>query len=86
MYGKIFASLFNGSMRGQSDLQLVFINMIATCDEDGHVDKVPKAIAEETGLPIERVQAAIATLEGPDGDSRTPAADGRRIQRASDGP
>lgn len=81
MYGKVFASLFNGSMRGQSDLQLVFINMLATCDEDGAVDKVPQAIADETGLPLPRVETAIALLEGPDPMSRTPDNEGRRIRR-----
>lgn len=79
MYGKIFATIFTGSMRGQSDLQLVFINMIATCDEDGVVDKVPRAIAEETGLPIERVNAAIKELSSPDEMSRSQEHQGRRI-------
>ena len=84
MYGKIFASLFHGSMRGQSDLQLVFINMIATCDEEGIVDKIPRAIADETGLPMERVNAAILELESPDAMSRSPGNEGRRIERVSD--
>lgn len=81
MYAKIFASLFGGSMRGQSDVILVFVNMLATCDADGTVDKTQRVIADETGLPLERVQTALAVLESPDPDSRTPDLEGRRIVR-----
>lgn len=79
MYAKVFSSLFDGSMRGQPDLILVFINMLTRCDSDGCVDRTPRAIADETGLPIERVKDAIKMLESPDSESRTPDMEGRRI-------
>lgn len=84
MYAKVFSSLFDGSMRGQPDLILVFVNMLTRCDSDGCVDRTPRAIADETGLPVERVKDAISMLESPDCESRTPDMDGRRIVRLSD--
>lgn len=79
MYAKLFASLYQGTLRGCSDEILVFTNLIAHADSTGMVDKHFKAIAEETGLDIERVKAAIANLEAPDPESRSPEMEGRRI-------
>lgn len=84
MYGKIFASLYQGTLRGRAHEILVFTNMIATADRDGTVDKHPKAIAEEVGLTLEQTQQAIQVLEEPDHESRSPESDGRRIVRVSD--
>lgn len=79
MYAKLFASLYQGTLRGCSDEILVFTNLIAHADSTGMVDKHFRAIAEETGLDIERVKAAIANLEAPDPESRSPEMEGRRI-------
>ena len=79
MYAKIFASLYQGTLRGCSDEILVFTNMLAHADLNGIVDKHWRAIAEETGLPRERVEAAIKNLEAADPESRSPEQDGRRI-------
>jgi len=49
MYARIFSSLFDGSMRGQSDLILVFVNVLCHVDQDGIVDRHWRAIADETG-------------------------------------
>ena len=81
MYAKLFASLYNGTLRGRPDEILVFTNLLAHTSKDGVVDKHPRAIAEETGISLERVNAAIATLEAPDAESRSPEADGARIVR-----
>ena len=79
MFGMVYASLFTGSLRGRSDAILVFVNMIATADRDGIVDKHPRAIADETGLTLEQTHAAIAELMAPDPDSRSPGNDGKRL-------
>lgn len=84
MYCKLFASLYQGTLRGRSDEILVFTNLLAHCDASGGVDKHFRAIAEETGLSIDRVKAAITVLESPDDESRSPDADGARIQRVDD--
>jgi uncharacterized phage protein (TIGR02220 family) len=84
MYGKLFSSLYQGTLRGRSDEILVFTNLLAHADQHGNVDKHWKAISDETGLSKERVEAAITTLEAPDAESRSPELDGRRITRLDD--
>lgn len=79
MYGKLFSSLFQGTLRGCADEILVFTNLIAHADSVGNVDKHYRAIAEETGISIDRVKAAIANLEAPDPESRSPEEEGKRL-------
>lgn len=79
MYAKLFSSLYQGTLRGCADEILVFTNLIAHADATGLVDKHWRAISEETGISEERVKAAIANLEAPDPESRSPEMEGRRI-------
>ena len=79
MFAKVFASLWQGSMVGRSDMQLVFIYMLANCDAKGVFDQTPEVVAALTGIPIERVEVAIKQLESPDPRSRTATDDGRRL-------
>ena len=81
MYVKLFSSLYQGTLRGRSDEILVFTNLLAYADQYGHVDKHFKAISDETGLPLDRVMAAITELEKPDPESRSPEMNGCRIIR-----
>lgn len=81
MYAKVFSSLFDGSLRGQSDQQLVFIYLMTHCDSEGFVDIIHGRIADDTGLPMERVKKALKVLEAPDESSRSKVDDGRRIRR-----
>lgn len=81
MYVKLFASLYQGTLRGKSDEILVFTNLLAHADKHGIVDKHWRAISEETGLSKEQVQAAIKNLEAPDIESRSPEMNGARITR-----
>lgn len=62
----------------------MFTNLLAHCDRDGVADIHPRAIAEEVGLPIEQVRAALDVLESPDNESRSPAEEGRRIVRVDE--
>jgi hypothetical protein len=81
MYCKLFSSLYQGTLRGRSHAILVFTNLLAHADQYGVVDKHFKAIADEVGLSIPEVKAALEELESPDPESRSPAEDGRRIVR-----
>jgi hypothetical protein len=81
MYAKLFTSLYQGTLRGNSHGILVFTNLLAHADKEGVVDIHPRAIAEEVGLTREQVQAAIDELEAPDPESRSPEEGGRRIVR-----
>ena len=79
VYVKLFQSIYQGILRGNSNGLLVFTNLLAHADQYGIVDVHPKAIAEEVGLTIEQVKAAIQELESPDIESRSPESEGRRI-------
>ena len=79
MYAKLFASIYQGTLRGNTHGLVVFTNMLAHADAAGWVDMHPKAIAEEVGLTLEEVKEAIRDLEAPDIESRSPEEGGRRI-------
>jgi len=81
MFGKVFASLWEGSLYGKSDEQLVFVYLLAHATDQGAVDVFHNKIASDTGMSVERVTAALLQLEGPDEMSRTPDQGGRRIVR-----
>lgn len=81
MYVKIFSSLFDGSMRGHSDLILVFVNVLCHADQDGIVDRTCQTISDETGLSLRRVEAAITALEGIDKEAVTSVFDGHWIKK-----
>jgi len=81
MYAKLFTSIYQGTLRGNSHGLLVFTNLLAHADKDGLVDIHPKAIAEEVGLSIDEVKASLLVLESPDDESRSPEEQGRRIVR-----
>jgi hypothetical protein len=81
MYGKLFSSLYHGTLRGRAHQILVFSNLIAHSDKNGFVDKHWRAIAEECGLTVDEVKAACIELESPDPESRSPEADGARLIR-----
>lgn len=84
MYAKLFTSIYQGTLRGDSHGLLVFTNLIAHADSAGHVDIHPRAIADEVGLTLEQVRAALLKLEAPDGESRSPELEGRRIVRLNE--
>ena len=81
LYAKLFTSIYQGTLRGNSHGLLVFTNLLAHCDKDGIADIHPRAIAEEVGLTSEQVRAALDVLESPDDESRSPEEQGRRIIR-----
>jgi hypothetical protein len=81
VYAKLFTSIYQGTLRGNSHGLLVFTNLLAHCDKAGVADIHPRAIAEEVGLTVEQVRAALDVLESPDDESRSPEEQGRRIVR-----
>ena len=84
MYAKVFTSLFDGSMRGKSDLILVFINLLCHANKDGIVDRHWKAIADETGLTVDCVKLTLTVLESVDTESRSSSEEGKRLLRIDD--
>ena len=79
MYGKIFASMYDGSIYGKWQAIVTFQQMIALADRDGTVDMTAAALAARTSIPLEIIEKGIKDLESPDSMSRTPDEEGRRI-------
>ena len=84
MYGKIFASMYEGTLYGHWQAIVTFQQMIVLCNQDGVVDMTPQAIAARTSIPFEIIQEGLKVLEQSDPYSRSPGEDGRRIVRLDD--
>ncbi len=80
MYGKIFDSMYDGTLYGHWQAIVTFQQMIVLADADGIVDMTPQAMAARTSIPLEIIQAGLPLLEAPDPYSRTPGEDGKRIE------
>jgi 5-methylcytosine-specific restriction endonuclease McrA len=79
VYGKVFASIFDGSLYGHFEATAVMMALIALADKNGVVDMTPKALAARTGFPADVVERGLAELSKPDPDSRSHECEGRRI-------
>ena len=80
MYGKIFTSIYDGTLAEDWRALITFQQFIVLCDADGIVDMTPQSISRRTGIPIEHIKAGIEILEKSDKFSRTPDEDGKRIE------
>ena len=79
MYGKIFDSMYEGTLYGHWEAIVTLQQMLVLCNQDGVIDMTPQAIAARTSIPFEIITKGIAVLTEPDPYSRTPGEDGRRI-------
>jgi hypothetical protein len=80
LYGKIFDSIYEGTLYGQWEALVTFQQMIVLCDADGIIDMTPQAIAARTSIPLKIIKKGLSVLEAPDPYSRTPDEEGRRIE------
>ena len=80
MYGKIFDSIYNGTLYGHWEALVTMQQFIVLADADGVVDMTPMAIAARTSIPRDIIDKGIEILEAPDKFTRTPGSDGRRIE------
>jgi hypothetical protein len=80
LYGKIFDSMYDGTLYGQWEAIVTFQQLIVLCDADGTVDMTPPAISARTSIPLEIITKGLKTLAEADPYSRTQGADGRRIE------
>ena len=83
MYGKIFASMYDGTLatRGPWQALVTFQQMIVLAEADGTLDMTAEALSRRTTIPLDIITTGIAALERPDEQSRSDAEDGRRIVR-----
>lgn len=86
MYGKLFASMFDGSLgRGPWQAIVALQQLVILSDQDGVVDMTAETVSRRTTIPLEIIEMGIEALLLPDPDSRTPDEDGRRIVPLVDG-
>jgi hypothetical protein len=85
MYGKLFSSMYDGTLTqdGMWQALVTFQQMIILADKDGVVDIKARALAARTGLPIKIIETGIKLLMMPDDDSRSKLEEGRRIVNLS---
>lgn len=81
MYGKVFESMYDGTLASEGPWQalVTFQQLIVLADQDGVVDMTANAISRRTSIPLEIIKEGLEVLARPDPDSRTPDEDGRRI-------
>jgi len=84
MFGKLFASLYTGSMFGAGPVPFALMPyIIATARPDSkvgaQVELNPKLLAAIIGAPESEIQAGIDYLCSPDPDSRSTEEGGRRL-------
>lgn len=83
MYGKVFRSIFSGSLHGHWEAIITMQQFIVLADARGEVDMTLDAIAATTSIPRDLLERGIAVLEQPDVYTRTPGSEGRRLERLS---
>jgi hypothetical protein len=80
MYGKLFASMFDGSLYGNWKAIVTLQQLVVLSDRCGFVDMTPQAIAARTSIPLDIIQEGLELLQQPDKYSRTEGNDGKRIE------
>jgi len=82
MYGKIWESMFDGSLvETRWEAVITFMVLITFADKNGIVDMTPAALSGRTTIPKPIFEKGLKVLEAPDKISRTKDSDGRRIIR-----
>ncbi len=79
MYGKHFASMYQGTMVGAGADAYAVMGYVIANTVKGRVELNPKLLAFLIGASEERMAAAIAFLCKPDPGSRSKAQKGRRL-------
>lgn len=82
MFGKLFASMYAGSMYGAGpEVFAVWPYVIATADMTGVVELNSEMMANALGMTKERVESVIERFLQPDPKSRSKVKDGRKLER-----
>lgn len=79
MYGKIFDSIYDGSLYGEFEAIVTLQALVILSDERGYIDLSTKALAGRTSYPLEVIEKGIEVLSQPDPESRSEEYEGRRI-------
>jgi len=85
-YVKLFQKILDSTIWLEDDrTRIVWITLLAMCDEDGIVDAPLPAIASRARVEVEACRVAMDKFQEPDPDSRTKDHEGRRIKKLDEG-
>jgi hypothetical protein len=79
MFGKIFKSIYYGSLAPNRDARELMIFLCVHADKTGYVDMTLEACGRVLNWPPEDLHRAAEILMAPDPESSQPAEEGRRI-------
>lgn len=85
MYGKIFESMYDGTIAVNWKAMVVFQQMIVLCDSDGVIDMTSPAISRRTNIPLDIIVESIKFLCQPDEQSRSASHEGKRLIPINEG-
>jgi hypothetical protein len=84
VYGKIFESMYDGTLAADWKAMVTFQQLIVLADYNGIVEYTPAALSRRTGIPLDIIEHGIKKLEEPDEWSKSPDEEGRRICRMAE--
>jgi hypothetical protein len=85
-YTKLFRSILQSTIWKESkETKLVWVTMLALCDEDGEVHASVPGLATSAGVTIDECVEALRVLSSPDPWSRSKNDEGRRIRETPGG-
>lgn len=80
-FTKLFAGITDSSIWSEdSDTKVVWVTMLAMCDQFGRVNAAIPGLSKRAGVSIEGTQKALNKFLAPDPFSRTKEHEGRRIE------
>lgn len=85
-FAKLYGTITESSLWTTSkETRLLFITMLARCDETGFMEAVPSGLARTANLTLEETHRALEELGLPDPESKSKALDGRRVVKVDRG-
>lgn len=85
-YTKLFSSILASTIWQESkETKIIWITMLAAANKDGAVEASIPGLAHMARLTVPETEEALAVLMMPDPYSRTPAFEGRRIEKCDGG-
>lgn len=82
MYGKVFASMYEGSMMGRGpEVFAVWPYILSTTSDEGFVEINPFLVAVKIGMKPEAVQEVLKDFLSPDPSSRSKELEGRKLEK-----
>jgi uncharacterized phage protein (TIGR02220 family) len=79
LYGKLFESMYAGTLYGNWEAIVTLQQLVIIADESGLVDMTPPAIAAKTSIPLDIIEKGIKVLSKEDKYSRSGEHNGKRI-------